>query len=283
MHRSLLLLHLPRLRLHPAATTATTTFLHRLRITPLTSPRYFAYAKQNRSTTGVVVPKKDADKIALNTLQPAPGSKHRIKRVGRGDSSGRGKTSTRGQKGQKARTGSGPYIGFEGGQTPLYLRLGKKGHSKRNKKLYKLEPLNLYRLQSFIQQGKLDPTKRITMHELYKSNCVNDIRNGVKLLAEGSEAFNVKVDIEVSKASSKAIEAIERCGGTVKAVYYNPLGLRVLLKPEKFEPHRIPRFALPTKAKDIAFYTSEEKRGYLAPKYHPEIAKKAELPKKQLQ
>ena len=63
----------------------------------------------------------------LHTLKTNPGSKHRIKRLGKGESSGQGKTSGKGHKGQKARSGSGVRVGFEGGQMPLYRRLPKRG------------------------------------------------------------------------------------------------------------------------------------------------------------
>ena len=68
----------------------------------------------------------------------------------------------------------------------------------------------------------------------------------------------------VDSASQSAIERIEALGGTIRAVYYNRLGLRVLLKPHKFDPNRMPRFARPTAARDLAYYRSPEHRGYLA-------------------
>jgi len=68
----------------------------------------------------------------------------------------------------------------------------------------------------------------------------------------------------VRTASQSAIERIEALGGTIRAVYYNRLGLRVLLKPHKFDPNRMPRFARPTSAHDLAYYRSPEHRGYLA-------------------
>ena len=74
--------------------------------------------------------------MALHNLQPAPGSTHKIKRVGRGQGSGMGKTSTRGQKGQKSRTGYKQKRGFEGGQQPLQRRLPKVGFNSRVEKPY---------------------------------------------------------------------------------------------------------------------------------------------------
>ena len=74
--------------------------------------------------------------------------------------------------------------------------------------------------------------------------------------------FKAKVNIEVSKASKTAIEVIERNGGTITTAYYNKLGLRVLLKPEKFEDREKPRRALPDK-KLMKYYLNPENRGYL--------------------
>ena len=74
--------------------------------------------------------------MALHNLQPAPGSTHKTKRVGRGQGSGKGKTATRGQKGQKARSGYKQKRGFEGGQQPLQRRLPKVGFNSNVQKPY---------------------------------------------------------------------------------------------------------------------------------------------------
>ena len=79
---------------------------------------------------------------------------------------------------------------------------------------------------------------------------------------QGAEWFTAKVDIEVSKASQSAIAAVERQGGKVVTAYYNELGLRVLLRPEKYDERLKPRRALPSK-KDMPYYLSERNRGYL--------------------
>lgn len=169
------------------------------------------------------------------------------KRVGRGIGSGLGKTSGRGHKGQKARAGRSPRLGFEGGQTPLRLRLPKRGFFNPFSRIYR--PLNLDTLQQWIESGRLDPSQKITMRELRASNAVGrKIADGVKLLSRGASTFAVPVHLEVSAASQKAREAVENAGGSVATVYYNKLGLRALLKPEWFEkkgrllprPARIP-------------------------------------------
>ena len=199
------------------------------------------------------------DGVRLNTLQDNPGAKKQKKRKGRGPGSGLGKTAGRGHKGQKARANGGIRIGFEGGQTPLYRRLPKRGF--RNKFAKKPEQLNLDKLEKFIEAGRLNPKETITMKHLYDSGIVGKIKFGVKLLGQGSKSFSTPINIEVSGASNSAIDAIEKCGGTITSVYYNRLGLRVLLKPEKFEGlGPLPRRARPP-PKLMKYYTSDEKRG----------------------
>ena len=80
---------------------------------------------------------------------------------------------------------------------------------------------------------------------------------------KGSEEFDVPLDIEVTRASKSAIEAIEKAGGTVTCVHHNRLGLRALLAPEKFEG-RLPKMAKPP-PKLMPFYLDFERRGYLSP------------------
>jgi large subunit ribosomal protein L15 len=106
----------------------------------------------------------------------------RIKR-GRGPASGKGKTAGRGQKGQHAH-GKVP-AGFEGGQTPQWITNPERGRGKYNPFKVEMSPINLDRIQSWIDQGRLDPSKPITMKELNKSRCLHGVkRHGVKLLAK---------------------------------------------------------------------------------------------------
>ncbi|XP_078361766.1 large ribosomal subunit protein uL15m-like isoform X2 [Oculina patagonica] len=132
----------------------------------------------------------------------------------------------------------------------------------RYKKIY--SPLNLNRLQFFVDSGRINPKEPITMYHLWRSGAIaGRIRDGVTLLGGGTTGFQAKLNIEVSRASKTAIKAIERQGGKITCAYYNPLGLRQLLKPEKFEGRRIPRRARPPR-KFMEYYTSVENRGYLA-------------------
>lgn len=155
------------------------------------------------------------------------------RRVGRGIGSSKGKTAGRGHKGQKARSGGGPKVGFEGGQTPMRLRVPKRGFRNRFARTY--NPLGLDRLAEWIEQDRLDPSRVITMKDLRDSGAVRrKIRDGVKLLAASNE-FKWKVVLEVSQSSKAAREAIEKAGGKVTTVYYNKLGLRAHLRPDWFE------------------------------------------------
>ncbi|RHZ79009.1 hypothetical protein Glove_152g91 [Diversispora epigaea] len=201
--------------------------------------------------------------IGLGTLKDNPKAVKKPKRVGRGPASGRGKTCGRGQKGQKARGGNRtPRRGFEGGQTPISRAFPKHGFHNINSKTW--APLNLDRLQHWINTGRIDPTKPITMKELNDTRCVHGIKDGVKLLADGSEHFKTPITIEVARASHEAIKVIEKAGGNVTCRYFNRLALRATLKPEKF--WKIPKFADPVKARDKEWYSDIKNRGYLAKK-----------------
>ncbi|TMW69418.1 hypothetical protein Poli38472_001574 [Pythium oligandrum] len=211
------------------------------------------------------------DGIRLNTLRDNDGAHKRGKRLGRGIGSGKGKTSGRGHKGQKARSGgkSGRGPGFEGGQTPLYQRIPKRGFV--NKFATPMEVVNLDQLQLFVDMGRIDANQTITMKSLVDAGLVTTsrVKHGIKLLGRGKEHLTTPLKIEVSQASTTAIEAIEAAGGNITTVYYNRLGLRALLKPHKFET--IPQFARPN-PKKLTYYTDYEKRGYLSPEIQ---AKKA--------
>lgn len=199
-------------------------------------------------------------RIKLNTLQDLPGALKKERRVGRGPGSKRGKTCGRGHKGQGQRNPKSIRVGFEGGQTPFYIRVPK--HGFKNKFRVEYKPFNLGYLQHLINTGRVDPSQPIDMCTLNRVNTLGRIEHGIKLLADGADSFTSKVDIEVSRASKAAIDAIERNGGTITTTYFNKLGLRVHLKPEKYEEGRKPRQALPDKY-DMKYYLNPENRGYL--------------------
>lgn len=199
-------------------------------------------------------------RIKLNNIKDLPGAKKKAVRVGRGPGSGRGKTCGRGHKGQGQRNKMNVRVGFEGGQTPFYRCVPK--HGFKNKFQVKYEPLNLGKLQQLVDSERIDATQPINMYALHQAGAIGRVEHGIKLLADGAEWFGAKVNIEVSKASRAAIDAIEQQGGSVTTAYYNRLGLRVLLKPEKFEERPLPRRALP-KRKTMAYYLDPDNRGYL--------------------
>ena len=160
-------------------------------------------------------------------------------RWGRGVGSGKGKTAGRGHKGSHARNSRGLHPWFIGGQTPLYQLFPKRGFKPHTRRL--LEPVNLDRLMAFIDQRRIDASQVITMKTMYDSGLVSKApKQGVKLLArgyrtKGGEGALPALRLEVSDASSSAKRVVEAAGGEVKLVWYNRLGLRYLLKPEKFD------------------------------------------------
>ncbi|OFI50166.1 50S ribosomal protein L15 [Floricoccus tropicus] len=144
--------------------------------------------------------------MKLHELAPSAGSRKVRNRVGRGTSSGNGKTSGRGQKGQKARSGGGVRLGFEGGQTPLFRRMPKRGFSNVNRKDYAV--VNLETLNRF------EDGAEVNADTLVAAKIVKDVKSGIKVLANGElTAKNLKVT--ATKASASAVAAIENNGGTV--------------------------------------------------------------------
>ncbi|KAF9514488.1 hypothetical protein BS47DRAFT_1328893 [Hydnum rufescens UP504] len=212
-------------------------------------------------------------------LSPFPGSRKHQKRLGRGKGSGHGGTSTRGHKGQNARSGNGkPKAGFEGGQTPITRRFPKRGFFNQSTRTW--APLNLDRLQHWINQGRLisSPENPITAHHLYKSRCVHGAHDGIKLLGDGSSQLTSTVHLVVSRASKSAIREVEKLGGSVVCRYYNDLGLKDCLKGRS---HR--KLADPIRKPDILWYSDSRNRGYLSPLIKgDEPAIKAELESRRL-
>jgi large subunit ribosomal protein L15 len=143
--------------------------------------------------------------LTLSNLKPAPGSTQSRKRLGRGIGSGLGKTSGKGHKGHKARTGGSTNPGFEGGQTPLYRRLPKRGFTNPFK--VTAEPVNLARL-------KLLAGTDVTPQTLHAAGLISRADIAVKLLGSGDadRAYAVK-GMPVS-ASAKA--KIEAAGGRIE-------------------------------------------------------------------
>ena len=143
----------------------------------------------------------------LSNLQPAKGSTHSRKRVGRGEGSGHGGTSTRGHKGAQSRSGYSRKIGFEGGQMPLQRRVPKFGFTNPNRVEYK--GLKLDTLQSLVEAKKLKST--ITFEDLVNNGLVGK-KELVKVLGRGE--CTMKLNITAHAFSKSAVAAIEAQGGT---------------------------------------------------------------------
>jgi large subunit ribosomal protein L15 len=148
--------------------------------------------------------------MRLNEIRDNEGATKNRMRVGRGIGSGKGKTGGRGVKGQKARTGVS-IKGFEGGQMPLHRRLPKRGFNPPNQK--DLNEVNLGRIQTAVDAGKLDASVAVTVESLVAAGVLSKPRDGVKIL--GSGELSAKLTFQVAGASKSALEAIERAGGSV--------------------------------------------------------------------
>lgn len=147
--------------------------------------------------------------MKLNTVKPNPYATKTRKRVGRGPGSGTGKTAGRGENGQNSRSGGGVRIGFEGGQTPLFRRLPKRGFSNANfKKVYAI--INLDDLNKFEDGAEVTP-------EILKDmGLVKNTKDGIKVLGQGK--LERKLTVKANKFSSSAKETIEKIGGKAEVI-----------------------------------------------------------------
>ena len=144
--------------------------------------------------------------MRLNELKPRPGAKHRVKRLGCGESSGHGKTSGKGHKGQKARSGGSIRLGFEGGQMPLIRRLPKRGFNNAAFK-NSLAIVNICDLERF------EDGTRVTEQLLRQKGLINGSFDGLKILGRGE--LTRKLTVEADKFSETARQGIEKAGGSV--------------------------------------------------------------------
>ncbi|MEH6941149.1 50S ribosomal protein L15 [Bacillus sp. JJ722] len=146
--------------------------------------------------------------MKLHELKPAEGSRQDRKRKGRGIGSGNGKTAGKGHKGQNARSGGGVRLGFEGGQTPLFRRLPKRGFTNINRKEYAV--VNLDVLNVFENGTEVTPAL------LIETGVVKKEKAGIKILANGK--IEKKLTVKAHKFSSAAKEAIEAAGGQTEVI-----------------------------------------------------------------
>src|SRR5919202_3760741 len=156
------------------------------------------------------------EKLNLSTLKPAQARKDR-KRVGRGPGSGKGRYSTRGIKGQKARSGSRKMrAGFEGGQMPIYMRLGKQPGSTSKDAMpigpfrTQTQPVNLLDLDAF------DDGAEVTPETLRERGLIKSTKIDVKILGDGE--LSKKLTVTAHRFSKTAREKIEAAGGSVNAL-----------------------------------------------------------------
>ena len=126
--------------------------------------------------------------MKLNELKYTEGARRNSKRIGRGHGSGWGKTAGKGSKGQNARSGGGVALGFEGGQTPIWRRLPKRGFTNFTRKEYSIVNVEL----------------------------LNRFEDGVKILGVGE--LEKKLTVKANKFSKSAVEAIEKAGGKVEVI-----------------------------------------------------------------
>ncbi|WP_018131299.1 50S ribosomal protein L15 [Effusibacillus pohliae] len=147
--------------------------------------------------------------MKLHELSSAPGARKTRKRVGRGIGSGLGKTAGRGHKGQKARSGGGVRPGFEGGQTPLYRRLPKRGFTNAPFKKELVE-VNVSKLNVF------EPGTVVTPEKLLEAKIIKKIKDGVKILGQGD--IEVALTVQAQGFSASAIEKIEAAGGKAEVI-----------------------------------------------------------------
>ena len=151
--------------------------------------------------------------MRLHTLKPRPGSKHRRKRLGQGESSGHGKTSGRGGKGQTARSGSSIRPGFEGGQMPLIRRIPKRGFNNA-RFTTRYNAVNVSDLNKFDDGARVD---EIALSAVGLSNGKSD---GIKILGNGE--LTKKLTVTASAFSASARAKIEARGGICEVVSRKP-------------------------------------------------------------
>ena len=144
----------------------------------------------------------------LHEMKYNDGARRPSKRLGRGQGSGVGKTSGKGHKGQNARSGGGVAIGFEGGQTPLYKRIPKRGFKNINRKEYAVINLDLL--------NRFEDGSEVTPELLSETGIVKKQLDGIKVLGNGS--LEKKLTVKCHKISKNAKEAIEKAGGKVEVI-----------------------------------------------------------------
>lgn len=146
--------------------------------------------------------------MKLHELKYNEGARQDRKRLGRGQGSGTGKTSGKGHKGQNARSGGGVALGFEGGQTPLFKRIPKRGFKNVNRVDYAV--VNLSSLNVF-ENGT-----EVTIEALLEKGIIKKTLDGVKILGQGE--LEKKLVVKANAFSKSAVESIEKLGGKAEVI-----------------------------------------------------------------
>ncbi len=172
--------------------------------------------------------------MKLNELRDNDGARKSRMRVGRGIGSGKGKTSGRGQKGQTSRSGVS-INGFEGGQTPLHMRLPKRGFNNIFGKDF--AEVNLGMIQKLVDGKKLDAKAVIDHAALKAAGVGRGGKDGVRILGKGE--FSAKLSFNVSGVSAGAKAAIEKAGGSVEVIAVIPAAEKAAAKKGTVRAARI--------------------------------------------
>jgi large subunit ribosomal protein L15 len=146
--------------------------------------------------------------MKLNELSYTEGARRERKRLGRGQATGQGKTAGKGHKGQNARSGGGVAIGFEGGQTPIFRRIPKRGFTNINRVDYNV--INVEILNNF------EDGAHITLETLKAAGLIKQVLHGVKILGNGE--LSKSLTVTAHKFSKTAVAAIEKAGGKVEVI-----------------------------------------------------------------
>ena len=146
--------------------------------------------------------------MKLHELTYTKGARHEKKRIGRGTGSGTGKTAGRGHKGQNSRSGGGVRPGFEGGQTPLFQRLPKRGFTNYTRKEYTVISLDVL--------NRFEEGTKVTPELLIENGIAKQVKSGIKVLGNGT--LDKKLEVSAHKFSKSAKEAIEAAGGSASEI-----------------------------------------------------------------
>ncbi len=147
--------------------------------------------------------------MKLHELKPAEGSVKDVKRVGRGQGSGHGKTSGKGEKGQNARSGGGVRPGFEGGQTPLFRRIAKRGFNNARFR-------TVYAIVNVEDLNRFDDNTVVTPELLIETGLITKELDGIKILGNGE--LSKKLTVKANKFTLTAKEKIEKNGGKTEVI-----------------------------------------------------------------